>query len=249
MSAYNGEYIWIVGASSGIGRALAVELAAQGAHLILSSRNEAALSALNDELGGGHQVIALDAGDHAALNAAAARLEKLDRVIFMAATYVPHEKNMKSIESVHSMLRVNLGGAFNVMHAALPLFEKQGYGQIALCGSVAGYRGLPFGQPYCAAKAGIINYAESLKIECEAKNIDVKVINPGFVRTPLTDKNDFPMPMMIEADEAARAIAKGLQGRAFEIHFPKRFTWLMKILRLLPAPLYFWIARQLSAKV
>lgn len=246
---YQAERVWIIGASTGIGRALAVELAAQGADLILSSRNEAALKALNEELGGRHHVIPLNAGNYDALESAAKQFDRLDRVIFMAVAYVPHKKSAKNIDLVHDMLRVNLGGAFNVVQAALPLLETQGYGQIALCGSIAGYRGLPFGQPYCAAKAGIISYAESLKIELEPHNIDVKIINPGFVRTPLTDKNDFPMPMMIEAGQAARAIARGLKTRNFEIHFPRRFTCLMKLLRILPAPLYFFVARQLVKKL
>ena len=249
MGEYSKEHIWIIGASSGIGRALAIELAAQGGALILSARNEDALNSLNDALGGGHQVIALDAGDHKALSAAAKAIPKLDRVIFMAALYAPHGKKTKDIDFIHDMIRVNLGGAFNTVNATLPIFEKQGHGQIVLCASVAGYRGLPYGQPYCATKAAMINYAESLKIELEPQNIDVKIINPGFVRTPLTDKNDFPMPMMIEADAAAKAIVRDLRSKRFEIHFPKRFTWMMKILYFLPAPLYFFVARKIVSKL
>jgi short-subunit dehydrogenase len=246
MSAYSGKVIWIIGASTGIGRALAVELAGQGANLILSARSTDKLNALNVELGGRHAVIAVDAGDHEGLGRAAETFPKIDSVIFMAAIYAPHSQKTKDISFIHEMLNVNIGGAFNTVNAVLPIFERQGFGQIVLCGSVAGYRGLPFGQPYCATKAAIINYAESLKIELESKNIDVKLISPGFVRTPLTDKNDFPMPMMIEAEDAAKAIVKGLQGRGFEIHFPKKFTWIMKILRALPAPVYFWVARKMK---
>ena len=126
-----------------------------------------------------------------------------------------------------------------------PQFESQGHGQIVICASVAGYRGLPTGQPYCAAKAALLNLSESLKVELEPKNIDVKVICPGFVKTPLTDKNDFPMPMIIEAEDSAIAIKKGLCSRAFEIHFPKRFTYIMKLLHILPHWLYFVVARKM----
>jgi short-subunit dehydrogenase len=247
MELYEGEHVWIIGASSGVGEALAVELASQGARLILSARRAEQLNELNQRLGGQHQVLPLDVGDATELIDAAADIPKLDRVVFMAAIYSPHSETPKDIEFIHDMIRVNLGGAFNTVNAVLPLFEKQGAGQIALCGSVAGYRGLPTGQPYCATKAAIINYAESLKVELESKNIDVKLISPGFVRTPLTDKNEFPMPMMIEADEAAKALAKGMRARAFEIHFPKKFTFIMKFLRILPAPLYFMVSRKLRA--
>lgn len=248
MTTHKGKHIWIIGASSGIGEALARELSSQGANLILSARRKDKLDALNKELGGEHQVLPADAGDAAGLLKAAKKIKKLDSVIFMAAIYTPHTKTPKDLEFVHNALTVNLGGAFNTVHAALPFFEKQGSGQIVLCGSVAGYRGLPYGQPYCATKAAIINYAESLKIELEDKNIDVKIISPGFVRTPLTDKNDFEMPMIIEPDEAAKALSKGLLARGFEIHFPKKFTYIMKVIDILPRWLYFPLSRLMKRK-
>lgn len=248
MNSYTGKHIWIIGASSGIGNALAIELARQGAHLILSARRADKLSALNAELGGAHIVLPFDAGDGEAFVKAAATLPKIDSVIFMAALYSRHSDKPKNIDFMHDMIRVNIGGAFNTVNAVRPIFEKQGHGQIALCGSVAGYRGLPYGQPYCATKAAIISYAESLKIELEGKNIDVKIINPGFVRTPLTDKNEFQMPMMIEADEAAKSLAKGLLSKRFEITFPKKFTLIMKIINILPAFIFFSLSRVMRNK-
>lgn len=245
---YQNKHIWIIGASSGIGEALARELASQGAHLILTARRKEKLDAINKDLGGVHQVLPADAGNAEQLLNAAKTIKKLDSVIFMAAIYTPHTKSPKDIEFIHNALTVNLGAAFHTVYAALPIFEKQGHGQIALCGSVAGYRGLPYGQPYCATKAAIINYAESLKIELEDKNIDVKLINPGFVRTPLTDKNEFQMPMIIEAEDAAIALAKGLRSSAFEINFPKRFTFIMKCIKALPRCLYFPLSRKMKVK-
>jgi len=248
MTSYKGKHIWIIGASSGIGEALARNLAQKGAHIILSARSADKLNAINESLGGGHSVMPVDAGSADDLFVAAKKIQKLDSVIFMAALYAPHSKKTKDINFIHDMIAVNIGGAFNTVNAVLHIFEKQGFGQICLCGSVAGYRGLPYGQPYCATKAAVMNYAESLKIELEDQNIDVKVISPGFVKTPLTDKNEFPMPMMIEAEAAAQEISRALLSSKFEIHFPKRFTWIMKALKILPAFLYFPVARKMKAK-
>lgn len=248
---YHGKYIWILGASSGIGEALAKELAAQGATLALSARRKEVLKALIDDLDGeGHLALPLDVSDLKALKKASTSIQKsfphLDSAVFMAAIYSPHDGKKKDIEFIHNMINVNIGGAFNMIDVVQPVFEQQKHGQIALCASVAGYRGLPFGQPYCATKAALINLAESLKVELAPKNIDVKVINPGFVKTPLTDKNDFPMPMIIESEDAAKALASGLRSKSFEIHFPKKFTYLMKFIRMLPTPLYLAISKNIK---
>lgn len=240
--------VWIIGASSGIGEALAKEFHNQGAHLILSARREDELKRINNLCDDKHRVVPVDAGDADALKKAADTIENLDTVIFMAAIYSPHSDKPKPIEFVHDMINVNLGGAFNTVYAVREIFEKQGYGHIALCGSVAGYRGLPNGQPYCATKAAIISYTESLKIELEPHNIKVQVINPGFVKSPLTDKNNFPMPMIMETETAAKALINGLKSNCFEINFPKKFTFVMKILRLLPSWLYFKVSRTMRDK-
>jgi len=162
----------------------------------------------------------------------------------MAALYDPSPLSKMDIATTRKMVDVNLMGMFNVVHAVLPLLTKQGFGQLALCGSVAGYRGLPNGQPYSATKAAVINLAETLRLE--HPELDVRLISPGFVRTPLTDKNDFDMPMMIEPDVAAKALADGLLASGFEIHFPKKFTFLLKLLRVLPNAVYFKLAKSFS---
>lgn len=254
-SSQKDKTYWIIGASSGIGAALAKELAAQGATVAISARSEDSLEALKAEMSGemdgdGHMALPLDVTDHDALKDACVRIEerfpKLDSVVFMAAIYAPHDKEKKDIDFIQKMLHVNIGGAFNVIDIVQSLFEKQGFGQIALCASVAGYRGLPYGQPYCATKAALINLAESLKVEMAPRNIDVKVINPGFVKTQLTDKNTFKMPMIIEPEDAAKALAKGLIEKAFEIHFPKKFTYIMKFIRVLPTGLYLALAKHIK---
>lgn len=248
---FAGEHIWIIGASCGIGEALARALAAQGASLILSARREAELEALNASLGGVHRVLPLDVSDSDQVQRAAEQIggtqKRLDRVIFMAALYRPEAIAARDYAFTKQLVEVNLLGAIYVTYAVLPLFERQRAGQMVLCGSVAGYTGLPGGQPYSASKAGIINFAESLYAEVE-DYIDVKLINPGFVRTRITDKNNFAMPMRLEPQQAALAIAKGLKGRAFEIHFPKAFTYGVKGLHSLPYALRLWLTRRMRGK-
>jgi len=147
-------------------------------------------------------------------------------------------------EEVSNLIKQVHGQTIWIIGAILPFFESQGHGQICLCASVAGYIGLPNSQPYASTKAALINLAESLHVEYEPKNIDIKVINPGFVQTPMTDRNQFEMPMMITAQEAATAIAKGITSQGFEVHFPKKFTLIMKLLRLLP----YWLSFKITKK-
>ncbi|MBM3617877.1 MAG: SDR family NAD(P)-dependent oxidoreductase [Alphaproteobacteria bacterium] len=245
---YYGKHIWIIGASSGIGAALAMQLAEEGARLTLSSRSEDALAQLKYELPGtAHKVLPLDVRDDEAVREAAQEVAAgfVDSVIFLAALYEPMELESLDMRATAAMVDVNLMGAFRVINAVIPILKKQGKGQFALCGSVAGYAGLPNAQPYSATKAAIRNLAESLKAELHGQGgIDIRLISPGFVRTPLTDKNRFPMPCILEPDEAARYIADGLAGDDFEIHFPKRFTLMLKFLAFLPYPLYFRLMKR-----
>lgn len=250
MSRFDGETIWIVGASSGIGAALARCLHERGAALILSARRGAALEELNEALGGKHMVLPFDAGDEAALAAAFGQLEEaraqtgltINRAVFLAALYEPAPIAKLDAAFTRTLLSVNVWGAMVFSEKMLGLYARQpDGGQIALCGSVAGYMGLPQGQPYSASKAAVRNFAESLAAEAPA-SVDVKLISPGFVRTRITDKNDFDMPFMIEPEAAAAALARGLKAWGFEIHFPKRFTLQLKLLALLP----YWLSLRLT---
>ena len=246
---YRDEVVWIIGASSGIGAALARECSARGARLALSARRKDALDQLKDTLAGDHKIFPLDVAhaDDVLRTAQAIRavFGRLDRVIYLAAVYTPMQICVLDLAVTRQIVEVNLLGVFHALHAVLPLFKEQQKGQIALCGSVAGYIGLPGGQPYSATKAGVMNIAESLVAELP-DYIDVKLISPGFVRTELSDKNSFDMPMIIGADQAARSIADGLRDSGFEVHFPKRFTIWLKILRLLPYSLAFRITKALK---
>lgn len=246
---YQDQIVWIIGASSGIGYALARELSARGALLALSARRKDELEKLNDELGERHKVFVLDTSNAETTlrtaQAIRAAFGRIDRIIFLAAAYAPMKIDALDIVATKGIVDINLTGAFNVVHAVLPILKTQKLrGQLALCGSVAGYIGLPNGQPYSATKAAIINLAESLHAECKG-SIDIKLISPGFVRTALTDKNNFTMPAMIEPEQAAREIANGLLSQHFEIHFPKRFTLFLKLVRLLPYGLSLRLTRKL----
>lgn len=251
MTDIKGKYIWIIGASSGIGAALARELSHRGARLLLSARREEQLISLSKETGG-QAVLPLDISDPVILRS---RVDEMvtsgilpDIVINLAALYRPMSFDMLDAEKTRNILNVNLGGSFYLVSAIVPHFVRRKHGMIVLCGSVAGFCGLPNGQPYSATKAGVINLAESLRAELYGTGVGVKLINPGFVRTDLTAQNDFDMPAMIEPAEAARNIADGLTGCAFEIHFPKRFTLAVKLLRSLPYSIYFYLMRFVGGK-
>lgn len=249
MPLYKGDRIWIIGASSGIGYALAKELASRGATLVLSARDEVKLNALRIEIGSSHTVLPLDVTNVLSFKEVAVHVKdsfkKLDRVIYLAAAYQPMSLLEMDTAIVDSIIDTNLKGSFNFVQAISPFIKDGTIGQIALCGSVAGYIGLPNGQPYSATKAAIINLTQSLRAELSSE-IDVKLISPGFVRTDLTNKNTFTMPMMIEPEQAAKDIADGLLSSSFEIHFPKVFTQYMKLMALLPHNLYFWLVKKLG---
>ncbi len=240
-------HTWIIGASTGIGAALARQLAGQGDSLALSARNEAALQQLHDELPHNeHLVVTLDVRDNEAVRQALGNIlrhwPRLERVIYLAGIYQPMRMGALDLSETRKILEVNLLGAFHVAESVLPALSGTPGGQLAFCASVAGYRGLPNSQPYGASKAGLINMVESLKAE-HGRRVDIKLLNPGFVKSRLTDKNDFYMPARISADAAAKAIAAGLEASGFEIHFPKRFTIMMKCLRALPHWMYYRIMR------
>jgi short-subunit dehydrogenase len=237
------QVIWILGASQGIGRDLAKALHAEGQHLILSARSESSLQELAEELGDRCEVRAVDVTQSESLLKTAEEIfqyhGRLDSAVYLAATYHPMAISDLDVGKVEQTLRINLQGAFNFIQAVFPEMKRRKAGQIVLVGSVAGYGGLPKSQPYAATKAAMINLAESLYLEARGSGVDIKLVSPGFVRTRLTDKNDFKMPAIIEPQQAAKEIVRGMKARKFEIHFPKRFTRLLKLLQLLPYGLYF----------
>lgn len=246
---FEGEHIWIVGASSGIGEALARALSARGATLVLSARAAAPLEALNVELGGRHHVVPMDVASQEQVAAAFKLVDdlvpSLNRAVFMAAVYNPDTIEEMDLDFAETMLGINVLGAFIFTKSIVVKYKDQGFGQIALCGSVAAYTGLPQGQPYSSTKAALKNFSESLVSELPP-TIDVKLISPGFVRTRITDMNDFEMPYIIEPEDAANEIIDGLQSKRFEIHFPKKLSLRLKLLSMMPSRLKFYLTRQMS---
>lgn len=239
------ETIWIIGATEGIGAALAREWAKRGARLVLSARSTERLSELAASLGPEHIAIPLDVSDRETLALAGeqiARIGPLDRIVHLAAMYDPGKVSELDPSTAAQIVSVNLTGSFHIAQIAPTLLRKGG--QLALCGSVAGYIGLPQGQIYSATKAGVISLAESLRVEL-AGRFDVRLICPGFVDTRLTQRNDFTMPAMIAPETAAHAIIQGLNSRRFEVHFPRRLTYGLKLLSVLP----YWAALPLTGRL
>lgn len=236
------EVVWIIGASDGIGAALAQVWADKGAKLILSARNEQRLQELALSLPGDPVVVPLDVADTLSLAQAQVAIRPfgpVDRIINMAALYDPGRVKDLDPSKAAQIVTVNLTGSFNVAQTAAEVLRPGG--QLALCGSVAGYFGLPQGQIYSATKAGVTNLAESLRVEMGGR-MDVRLISPGFVDTRLTQKNAFEMPGLMPVDRAAQTIADQLDRNRFEIHFPRKLTLKLKLLRLLP----YWLSLSLT---
>jgi NAD(P)-dependent dehydrogenase (short-subunit alcohol dehydrogenase family) len=245
----SGKVAWITGASTGIGRALALRLARQGWRVAVSARNRealAALAALAPEI----RAYPLDVTEAAACAAVAAEIRRdfgaIDLAVLNAGTHYPTPARGFDAQAVRALIEVNLIGAVNGLAAILPDMIACRRGRIAVVASVAGYRGLPTASAYSASKAGLIALAESLKFDLDPLGLKIQVINPGFVRTPLTDRNPFPMPFLMEVEDAVTRILRGLDSDRFEIAFPRRFVWLLKGLRLLPDRLYFALLRRVA---
>ena len=242
---WRGKRVWLVGASAGIGAAMARELAGRGARLALSARNASKLQALAipDAL-----VVPCDATDTASLAAARKAVVDawggVDLVVYLAGDYVPMVADSFDLTVAERVVTVNFNGAMRL--AATVLQDLQPGGGIAFVASVAGYRGLPKALCYGPGKAALIHFAECLYLDLAPRGIGVWVINPGFVATQLTAKNDFAMPALLSPEQAALAAVDGFQRANFEIHFPKRFTLLMKLFAHLPYRWYFPLVRRFT---
>jgi len=249
ISDWRGKRVWLMGASSGIGEALARKLADAGADVALSARRAERMAELAQGMPNA-LVLPCDATDAAALDAARERIVAswggVDLAVYLAGDYVPMRAWEFERQAAERMIAVNLTGAMAFAAALTPLLLKQERGQIAFVSSVAGYRGLPKALVYGPTKAALINFAETLWLDLAPRGIGVRLINPGFVATQLTAQNDFAMPALLTPDDAAAEILRGFATDAFEIHFPKRFTRLLKVLRLLPYRLYFPLIRRLT---
>ncbi len=258
IDSWAGRVVWMVGASTGIGRATAAKLHAAGAHVIVSARKKDALDRFVAEHPGA-EAIALDATDEAAMKAAVAQIVarhgRVDLACYCAGMYSPMRAQAFDLASAKAHMAVNYTGALVMLDVLLPQLLRQARaaggkaggtagGHISLVSSVAGFRGLPKSLAYGPTKAALINLAETLYLDLSPEGLGISVINPGFVETPLTAGNDFRMPALITPEEAAEAIMKGWEAGDFEIHFPKRFTLFLKGLRHLGYGAYFAAVRR-----
>ena len=248
---WRGRVVWLVGASSGIGRATADLLHARGAQVVVSARNAAAL----DEFGAQHAgalALALDVTDREALRAAAHRIVdrhgRIDMAVYCAGHYQAMQARRFDLEQALLHQQVNYVGALYLLDAVLPLLVAQRSGHLSLLGSVAGCRGLPNSLGYGPTKAALIHLAETLYLDLHGCGIGVSVVNPGFVATPLTAQNRFRMPALMRPPEAAREMLRGWEDGRFEIHFPKRFTLGLKVLQHLHDRLYFAVVRRATER-
>jgi len=255
---------WIVGASSGIGFELAKKLCKNGYNVVASARSlenlnllktaieEDKKSSQNLENYGEIAVEIVDVEDYQALKKTWQNIleknHKIDLVIFASAIYEQMDLRDFDLELAKKIMHVNFDGFLNFLHAIVPHFMQNKDGHIATIASVAGYRGLPKSLTYGASKSAMINLCEGIYSELKANNIALSVINPGFVKTRLTAKNKFPMPFLISQEQASDYIYQGLIAKKFEIHFPKKFTFILKFLRIIPYKIYLPIVNNIYRK-
>jgi short-subunit dehydrogenase len=240
MSTAGNKMAWLIGATSGMGLEVARQLATEGWRLTLSARSTDRLDQVAAETGA--RARPLDVTDRDAVAACAREVFAAAAptiVILNAGDYEPMALADFDVDLFERLNRVNYLGAVNLLAAVLPLMRDTGGGQILLNASAAGYRGLPRSAPYSAPKAATIHLAEAMRPEAKSWGVDLRIINPGFVRSRLTEKNRFRMPGLLEPAEAARRIVAGIERPGFEICFPRRLIWPLKLLRCLPYAWYF----------
>ena len=240
--------IWITGASSGIGRALAIKFANEGWQVAVSARRENLLQDLNKNNLNIHS-FPLDIKDETKAKKVfqdiIEKFQTIDICVFCTGIHDPESEKKLSIEKIREIMETNFFGTVNCIMAVNAYFRERKNGHISIVSSVAAYRGLPAASGYCASKSALTSLAESLYFDFKRYGVRVSVISPGFIKTPMTDKNKFPMPMIKSPEFAAEKIFIGLTKKnAFEIHFPKPFTIMMKLLKIMPNWIYLLVAEK-----
>lgn len=230
-----GSRYWLVGASEGLGRSLATKLSEAGIELALSARNADRLQALADELPNAASVHPVDVSDLQAVKDAAAAVGQIDGVIYAAGVYWPMDAGDWDAEAVEAMCDINFTGAARVLGTCVPAMINRNAGHVVLIGSLSGFRGLPGAIGYGASKAGMMHLAENLRAELHRTDVKVQLVNPGFIKTRLTEKNAFDMPFLLEADEAANNVMAAMRSTRFQSNFPRVFSWLFRGANFLPA--------------
>lgn len=252
MTGGNGRVAWVTGASSGIGRSVCLLLARQGWHVVASARSADKLNALVAEAPLQIEAVPLDVVDLEAVKRAVGEIEQrhggIALALFCAGTYQRDEPSRFDSTALGSMVELNIMGTARCIEAVLPGMLQRRSGQVSVVSSVSGYTGLPGAAFYGATKSALITLCEAMYPELKAKGVSISVVAPGFVETPLTDKNDFPMPFIVTADEAARAIVDGLEADRFLISFPWKMALSMRLLSRLPYRMRFALTKRMLRK-
>jgi short-subunit dehydrogenase len=239
MRDFHGKRYWLVGASEGLGLALAQKLSAAGADLIMSARNPETLATAVATLPRPASALPLDVGSPDSIAAASAELGHLDGMVFLAGVYWPMRAQDWDAKAAETMADINFTGCLRALGAALPGMVAKGRGHVVITGSLSGFRGLPGAIGYAASKAGTMVLAESLYADLRKSGIAVQLANPGFIRTRLTAKNDFTMPFIMEPEAAAEIMFRHMQSDRFKVSFPTLFSWLFRGGQFLPDWLYY----------
>ncbi len=233
MHDFSGKTYWLIGASEGLGRALAQVLSSRGAKLILSSRNTERLESLCETLPDA-RTVPIDVTDLETVRGAVAAVGEVDGLIYNAGAYEPMTSSEWDTETALAISDVNYSGAVRVLGETVPGLVLAGKGDITLIGSLAGYRGLPAAIGYGASKAALISLAETMRFDLAGTGVTVRIVNPGFIKTRLTEKNSFKMPMLMTPEDAASRVVRAMEKRRFRTDFPAPFSWAIRVLDFLP---------------
>ncbi|KAA9006050.1 SDR family NAD(P)-dependent oxidoreductase [Histidinibacterium aquaticum] len=239
MREWKGKRYWIVGASEGLGRAVAESISRAGAEVIVSARSRDRLDDLVASVPGKASAVTIDVTDQSSIDRAASEAGEIDGMVYLAGAYWPLGSEKWDAEKITTMVDTNFLGATRVLGAVVPRFVEKDAGHIVLTGSLSGFRGLPGAQGYVPSKAGVMTMAECLYSDLRHTGVEVQVVNPGFVRTRLTDKNDFKMPQRMEPEDAARRFFEHMNSDEFKMSYPAPLSWLLRGSQLLPDWIYY----------
>lgn len=239
MRRFSGKRYWLVGASEGLGRALAHELSKAGAEVIVSARSQERLDDLVAELPGPAQAVTVDVGDAESVRDAVKAAGPLDGMVYLAGLYWPMKATEWKMDDAITMADVNFTGAVRAVGAVIPDMVARNEGHIVITGSLSGFRGLPGAIGYGAAKAGIMSLAETMYADLRKTGVAVQLANPGFIKTRLTEKNDFNMPFIMTPEEAAQAMFAHMKTDRFKVSFPRGFSYVFRGSQLLPDWAYY----------
>ncbi len=239
MREWVGKRYWLVGASEGLGRALALVMSRAGVELVVSARSQDRLDTLLAELPGPATAVACDVTDQDSMDAAAEVVGDVDGIVYLAGVYWPMSSKKWDAAKITAMADINLTGCVRALGVVMPGMVARDAGHVVLTGSLSGFRGLPKAAGYGASKAGVMYLAESMHADLRKTGVDVQLVNPGFIETRLTEKNDFKMPFIMTPEAAAREVFEHMNDDAFKKSFPRVFSWLFRASQFWPDWLYY----------